>query len=179
MSAHHRRAARRERQAAELLGTERVIRSRYESAPDCKPVTLPCGVVLSPEVKTRARLLALVTKALEQAKGYGPAGSVPAAVLSATGGKPLIVLPLRAFRIIAGLDAPAATAQLPITFPDLGPDESRVVEAVAARLRMGARQYGPLDLATDRRDWRHEAAEEALDLAAYLACELLRPRKTT
>ena len=179
MSAHHRRAARRERQAAELLGTERVIRGRYESAPDCKPVTLPCGVVLSPEVKTRARLPALVTKALDQAKGYGPAGSVPAAVLSATGGEPLIVLSLRTFRVIAGLDSPPCSpAQLPIAFSDLGPDESRVVEAVAARLRMGARQYGPLDVEGDRRDWRHEAAEEALDLAAYLACELLRPRKS-
>lgn len=104
MTAHHRRAARRERQAAELLGTERVHRSRFESAPDCKPVTLPCGVVLSPEVKTRKALPALVTKALAQAKGYGPAGSVPVAVLSATGGEPVIVLPLRAFRVVAGLD---------------------------------------------------------------------------
>src|SRR5438105_7250232 len=47
------RSASRERQAAELLGTTRTRRSRYESAPDVAPVTLPCGIVLQAEVKTR------------------------------------------------------------------------------------------------------------------------------
>lgn len=111
----HRRAARRERQAAELLGTRRVVRSRYQSAPDVEPVTLPCGLVLMPEVKTRKALPVLLVKALEQARGYGPKGSVPAAVLSATGGEPVIVLGLRAFRVIAGLEGPAeAGPQLPL-----------------------------------------------------------------
>lgn len=175
MSAQHRRAARRERQAARLLGTERVHRGRYERAPDVKPVRLPCGLVLVPEVKTRARLPALVTKALEQAKGYGPKGAVPAAVLSATGAEPLIVLPLRAFRVVAGLEGPPAEdPQTALAFPDLGEDERRVLEQIAARLRMGAGQYGALDVEGDPRDWRKEASEEALDLAVYLAAELLR-----
>lgn len=171
----HARAARRERQAAELLGTKRVKRSRYERAPDCEPVTLPCGVVLSPEVKTRKRLPALVVRALDQARGYGPAGSVPAAVLSETGGEPVIVLPLRAFRRIAGLDrAPVNDPQTALSFPDLGPDERRVLEVIAARLSMGARQYGPLDVPGDEREWRREAVEELLDGCVYLACEAMR-----
>jgi hypothetical protein len=104
-----RRAARRERQAAALLGTTRVHRGRYESAPDLEPVVLPSGVRLLAEVKTRSALPALVTKALDQAAGYAAPGDVPAAVLSATGGEPVIVLPLRAFRRIAGLEpTPAA-----------------------------------------------------------------------
>ena len=112
----YRRAARRERQAAEFLGTRRVHRSRFESAPDVEPVTLPCGLTLSCEVKTRKRLPALVTKALAQAAGYAPSGAVPAAVLSATGGEPLIVLPLRTFRTIAGLEARANDAQADLPY---------------------------------------------------------------
>lgn len=150
-------------------------RSRFEREPDCKPAALPCGVVLSPEIKTRKKLPALVTAALTQAKGYGPPGSVPAAVLSQTGGEPVIVLPLRAFRRIAGLDA-AEPTQLPIAFPDLGADELRVLQAIAARLSMGARQYGALAIVDDARDWRTEAAEELLDGCAYLACEAIRRR---
>jgi hypothetical protein len=166
MSAHV-RAARRERQAAALLGSRRVLRSRYESAPDLEPVRLPCGELLSVEVKTRKALPSLLRKALAQAAGYGPAGAVPCAVVSQTGGEPIIALPLRAFRRIAGLE-PAAPA---------GPaadDESRVLEAIAARLRLGRRVYGPLDIEGDARDWRREALEEALDLAVYLAAALLR-----
>lgn len=111
------RSARRERQAAELLGTKRVRRSRYERAPDCEPVALPCGMIVQPEVKTRKRLPALVVQALAQARGYGPSGSIPAAILSETGGEPVIVLPLRAFRLVAGLEEPATDEpQLAMTF---------------------------------------------------------------
>lgn len=163
----HTRAARRERQAASLLGTTRIHRSRYESAPDVAPVTLPCGVVLSCEVKTRKRLPALLVAALAQAKRYAPE-AVPTAVVSATGGEPLIVLPLRAFRRIAGLDA------LPVPPAVLGTDEFRVLEAIAARLRLGRDVYGALDVDGDPRDWLREASEEALDLAVYLAAALLR-----
>lgn len=171
-----RRSADRERQAAELLGTTRVKRSRFESAPDLPPVRLPCGLTLMPEVKTRRRLPALVTKALDQAKGYAPPGAIPVAVLSATGAEPVIVLPLRAFRRIAGIENSEPTPQVPIAFPTLGADELRVVEAVAVRLAMGAGHYGPLQLDVDPRDWREEAAEELLDACAYLACALLRRR---
>lgn len=112
-----RRAARRERQAARLLGTHRVRhRDLYERAPDCLPVVLANGLTLAPEVKTRARLPVLVTKALAQAAAYGPAGAVPVAVLSATGEEPLIVLPLRAFRVIAGLEVEVEGSQLRLPF---------------------------------------------------------------
>ena len=173
----HRRAANRERQAASLLGTRRVHRGRYESAPDVEPVTLPCKITLQVEVKTRAKLPALVTSALAQAARYAP-GAVPAVVMSATGAEPLIALPLRAFRRIAGLEVAEADPQTALRFPELGADELRVVETVAARLRMGARQYGPLDVQGDRRDWRQEAAEELLDGCVYLACEAMRKDRT-
>jgi hypothetical protein len=55
----------------------------------------------------------------------------------------------------------------------LGDDELRVLAKIAERLRMGAGVYGPLSLATDKRDWRHEAFEEAADLSVYLACALV------
>ena len=96
MTRHHARAARREREAAALLGTKRVHRSRYESAPDLEPVTLPSGHVLAVEVKTRAQLPKLLENALTQAAGYAP-GAIPCAVISATGGEALVVLSLRAF----------------------------------------------------------------------------------
>jgi hypothetical protein len=143
-------------------------------------VTLPCGVVLMPEVKTRKTLPALVARALTQAKGYGPPGSVPAAVLSATGEEPVIVIPLRAFRLVAGLDGHAVSEpQMGLLFPDLGADELRVLETIAGRLRFGARQYGALDVGRDRRDWRDEEAEELLDGCVYLACEAMRKRTDT
>ena len=56
----------------------------------------------------------------------------------------------------------------------LGNDEARVVIAVAKRLSLGRRCYGPLRIFEDPRDWRKEASEEALDCAVYLAADLLR-----
>lgn len=97
MSATHRRAARREREAANALGVRRVHRSRYESAPDVEPLTLPNGVVIQAEVKTRGRLPALVRNAIAQARKYAPPGVVPLAILSETGGEAVAVVPLRAF----------------------------------------------------------------------------------
>ncbi len=111
MARPHARAARRERQAADLLGSRRVLRARYESAPDVEPVTLPCGVRLTVEVKTRAKLPKIVTSALLQAAKYGDPGDVPCVVMSETGGEPLAVLPLRAFRRIAGIESPADSAK--------------------------------------------------------------------
>lgn len=102
MTRHHARAARREREAAAALGSKRVLRSRYESAPDVEPVVLPSGHTLSVEVKTRARLPALLTRALEQAAGYKP-DAIPCVVLSATGGAAVVVLPLAAFTAIVGV----------------------------------------------------------------------------
>jgi hypothetical protein len=58
----------------------------------------------------------------------------------------------------------------------LAPDELRVLLEVARRLKMGRRVYGKLDLATDRRDFQREAAEELIDAAVYSACLALRTR---
>ena len=77
MAAQHRRAAAREREAAKLLGTKRVRRSRFERAPDVEPIMLRDGSRLSVEVKTRRALPRLLVKALEQAEGYGPSGAIP------------------------------------------------------------------------------------------------------
>ena len=61
-----------------------------------------------------------------------------------------------------------------VVVAELGADELRVLRLLADRLLLGARQYGALDLAGDRRDLRHEATQEALDLACYLAMRLVR-----
>ena len=68
---------------------------------------------------------------------------------------------------------PSAAHQLQDRILALEPNARAVVEAIVARLELGHRQYGPLDLATDTRDWRREAWEEALDAAAYLAMGLV------
>ena len=65
-------------------------------------------------------------------------------------------------------------ADLAATLALLGDDEVRVVLLIAKRLVVGRKAYGPLDVHGDRRDWAHEASEEALDCAVYLACETLR-----
>lgn len=108
MSKPSRRAADREREAAAILGSKRVIRhSRFASAPDVRLVTLPDGIVLAPEVKTRAKLPKYLASALEQAKGYAPEGAEPLAIISAKGGRALAVLDARAFARIAGLNQPS------------------------------------------------------------------------
>lgn len=58
----------------------------------------------------------------------------------------------------------------------LGPDELTVLVLVAERLATGRKQYGPLQVATDRRDFAREALEEAADLAVYVAARLLQLR---
>lgn len=105
-----RRGAALERRTAKALGTRRVHRSRYESAPDIELVRLPPGEELSCECKTRKRLPALVTKALAQAKRYFP-NATPCAILSAFGERPVIVLPLADFRRLVGLEPGAAPTQ--------------------------------------------------------------------
>jgi hypothetical protein len=66
--------------------------------------------------------------------------------------------------LLSGLDQAARS---------LGNDELRVLLYVADRLRMGATQYGRLDLATDARDWRVELGQEAADALVYAACRAL------
>jgi hypothetical protein len=68
----------------------------------------------------------------------------------------------------------AAERQLDALVCDLELDSIRVLVRVAARLVAGRKAYGDLDIQGDPRDWRREAAEEALDMAVYLACQALR-----
>ena len=44
-----------------------------------------------------------------------------------------------------------------------------MAEMCSRRIRQGAKTYGPLDLATDSRDFAREAREELADAAYYLA----------
>lgn len=52
---------------------------------------------------------------------------------------------------------------------ELEPDAVEALLVLAWRLVEGRRRYGPLDLAHDRRDWRHERAEELADALIYTA----------
>jgi hypothetical protein len=110
-----RRAARHELRTAKAFGVRRVHRARFESKPDVELVRLPDGSELSCECKTRKRLPALITKALEQAQRYAAPPAIPCAILSAFGERPVIVLPLEAFRKLAGL-APSAVPEQPSLF---------------------------------------------------------------
>jgi hypothetical protein len=112
MAAPHRRAARREREAAEVLGTTRVHRHRFEKAPDVERVQLPGGEWLTCEVKTRGKLPAWLAGALEQAAGYGLPGDVPLVVVSQTRGAAMALLPLRALARLLGI-APAVADPQP------------------------------------------------------------------
>lgn len=60
-------------------------------------------------------------------------------------------------------------SELDAHIAQLGPDERRVLTRIAERFVMGGKQYGALDIASDRRDWTVEAQAEALDMCAYLA----------
>lgn len=114
MSAKHRRAANREREAAEILGTKRVVgRPRYQRGADTLPVRLANGMTIQPEVKTRDELPKWMLEALEQAEGYLP-GAIPLVALSQTGGEPMALLRLKDFARIAGLRAQVVHEQLVI-----------------------------------------------------------------
>jgi hypothetical protein len=49
-----------------------------------------------------------------------------------------------------------------------------VLDRVVAGLELGLRQYGPLDLRSDPRDFANEASAELRDGLIYLACAALR-----
>ncbi len=52
---------------------------------------------------------------------------------------------------------------------EMEPDALRVLHMIATRLVHGRKQYGPLDIATDRRrgKWLTESLEESLDRVVY------------
>jgi len=51
----------------------------------------------------------------------------------------------------------------------LNEDERRTVLFIAERVFMGRERYAPMNLATDKRDFAHEAAEESADHPVYVA----------
>ncbi len=59
------------------------------------------------------------------------------------------------------------TAELDAIARELGPDEVKVLTALARRLLAGQRHYGRLDIRADGRDWRRERAEELADALVY------------
>ncbi len=65
-------------------------------------------------------------------------------------------------------------AEIARLLADCSDDEVRVVHAILRRVHRGRRQYGPLRLSRDPRDFRHEAACEAFDGLWYLAAEDVR-----
>ncbi len=111
MSRASRRAARRELEAAKMLGTERVHRSRFQSAPDVEPMRVADGSVIQPEIKTRKRIPALIKGALAQAQHYAPS-AIPLVIISETGGRAIACLPLEAFARLVGIREPKTGEQL-------------------------------------------------------------------
>jgi len=63
----------------------------------------------------------------------------------------------------------ALIAEISESLLECSDDEVRVVAAVLRRLAKGRDAYGPLDLASDGRDWRDELAEELQDAVVYAA----------
>jgi hypothetical protein len=111
VTAAHRRAARREREAAAVLGSKRVHRKRGQKAPDVVPIRFADGSVIVPEAKTRAKLPKWLKAALDQARGYHR-GAVPLVVLSETGGQAIAVIPLTDLATLVGIRAPKDGEQL-------------------------------------------------------------------
>lgn len=95
MSLPQNRAANREREAARIFGTQRVVRKTKECAPDAVAFRLENGDVVQPEVKNgMKRLPRTLVKALEQARRYSPR-AVPIAVFSDVGGEAIACVPAK------------------------------------------------------------------------------------
>jgi len=110
------RASRRERQAAEALGSSRVQRERYESAPDVKPIRVG-ELELVPEVKSRKAPLRVLQRWLDQAHGYTSPGQAAFVVVFGEGQRledATVHMRWPVFAALAGLTKPAA--QLAIAF---------------------------------------------------------------
>lgn len=56
------------------------------------------------------------------------------------------------------------------TWEKLGEGERNILMTFLMRLYAGQRKFGPLT--RDKKDWKYESIEEALDLAVYLSCAL-------
>ena len=53
-------------------------------------------------------------------------------------------------------------------------DEERVLKFIKERLDKGRRDYGPLELKNDDRDFLMELAEELADALVYIGAEMAR-----
>ena len=112
MTSAHTRAARREREAARILGAERTrYRARYQTAADMTAVRLPSGDLLQAECKTRARLPRWIVDGLRQAARYTP-GAVALLVVSERGGAPIAILSLHELARLLDLQPPEPGQQL-------------------------------------------------------------------
>ena len=58
-------------------------------------------------------------------------------------------------------------ARIEALLPAMSPSELSVVLEICTRVNGARETYGPLDLATDRRDWRRERANELFDAMFY------------
>ena len=86
MSIEQARAASRERKAAKIFGTTRVVRKAKGRLPDAIPFELKTGECVQLEVKNgMKRCPRVLVKALDQAKAYTPE-AIPIAVFSDVGG---------------------------------------------------------------------------------------------
>lgn len=73
-------------------------------------------------------------------------------------------------------DAGEQLARLAEIAARLGHDERELLLLIAQRLKVGRQRYGELHLATDHRDFGHEALAEMLDFSCYVSCALIRGR---
>ena len=60
---------------------------------------------------------------------------------------------------------------------ELEPDSVSVLLHLAERLTKGQKEYGPLRLATDTRDFHQDLYEEMLDASVYCVMRILKERK--
>lgn len=62
--------------------------------------------------------------------------------------------------------------ELGLIWDELGPNERAVLLTLANRLFAGQSRYGKLE--PNKKDWKKEAYEEALDMSVYAACLFLQ-----
>lgn len=65
-------------------------------------------------------------------------------------------------------------SRLMANLPMCSDDELRVIDRFVQRIHNARREYGPLRIKRDTRDYRHEAAAEAFDACFYLCLEDVR-----
>lgn len=67
-------------------------------------------------------------------------------------------------------------ADLASRLTECSPDELRVIEYILEGIEHGRRVYGPMNLATDKRDLADEAAQESRDWLTYRAMLAIQRR---